>query len=49
MASTTMVLLVIPCMYMILSDLGIVENITVNPDAGPDADSHKRQETTRTT
>jgi multidrug efflux pump subunit AcrB len=42
MASTTMVLLVIPCMYMILSDLGIVENITVNPDAGPDANTHKK-------
>lgn len=46
MASTTMVLLVIPCMYMILGDLGIVENISVNPDARPDANTHKKQETT---
>ena len=29
MASTTLVLLVIPCMYMILGDLGIVEDIPV--------------------
>jgi hydrophobic/amphiphilic exporter-1 (mainly G- bacteria), HAE1 family len=36
MASTTMVLLIIPCMYMILGDLGIVENISVDPDARPD-------------
>jgi multidrug efflux pump subunit AcrB len=49
MASTTMVLLVIPCMYMILGDLGIVENISVDPDAVPDANTHKKQETTRTT
>jgi multidrug efflux pump subunit AcrB len=49
MASTTMVLLVIPCMYMILGDLGIVENISVDPDAGPDTDIHKKQETIHTT
>jgi hydrophobic/amphiphilic exporter-1 (mainly G- bacteria), HAE1 family len=50
MASTTMVLLVIPCMYMILSDLGIVENISVDPDARPDENTHPaKQETTRDT
>ncbi|MCF8114475.1 MAG: efflux RND transporter permease subunit [Desulfotignum sp.] len=40
MASTTMVLLVIPCMYMILSDLGIVEKISVDPDDRPDKNIH---------
>ncbi|WP_024335696.1 efflux RND transporter permease subunit [Desulfotignum balticum] len=40
MASTTMVLLVIPCMYMILGDLGIVENISVNPDARHNGKTH---------
>jgi hydrophobic/amphiphilic exporter-1 (mainly G- bacteria), HAE1 family len=39
MASTVMVLLVIPCMYMILSDLGIVENISVDPDDPPDGNN----------
>ncbi len=41
MASTVMVLLVIPCMYMILSDLGIVENISVDPDDPPDGNNRQ--------
>ncbi len=47
MASTTMVLLVIPCMYMILGDLGIVEKILVEPDALLDENTNQeKQETT---
>ncbi len=48
MASTTMVLLVIPCMYMILGDLGIVEKIRVDPDVLPNGHIHPKQQETTT-
>jgi len=37
MASTVLVLLAIPCMYLILGDLGIVEKIGTGSNASSDA------------